>query len=130
MPMNYGFLNEEEIVHRIDGKRIEELSHNLKNLLRDLYGVLDDEEIVHCQRTDDYIKPDIVIDYKNEKRYVSLKCGRSNIVHSEYVKNFVLFLRELGISKRTQQTILLYQYGDGTMLLLPHFKETYLFSFL
>ena len=53
--------------------------------------------------------------YKGIKKYVSLKSGRAESIHQEYIKNFILFLRSLGISKRTQQTILLYQYGDGTM---------------
>ncbi len=115
MPTNYGLLREDEMVAHLDGKKIKSLSNNLRNLIRDLYGVLDENGVVHCVKTQDYIKPDFIITYKRKKRYVSMKSGRCEIVHQEIVKNFVLFLRSLGVSNRTQQTILLYHYGDGTM---------------
>lgn len=115
MPSNYGFLREDEMVSRLDGKRVKSLSNNLRNLMRDLFGVLNENAIVHCEKTQDFIKPDFIITYRGEQRFVSMKSGRCEIVHQEIVKNFVLFLRELGVSKRTQQTILLYHYGDGTM---------------
>ena len=115
MPTNLGNLKELEVIQSIDNKKIIELSNNMRNLITALYGVLDDNEIVHCYKIEDYIKPDFVITYKNQKRYVSMKSGRAETIHQEHVKSFILFLRSLGISTRTQQTILLYQYGDGTL---------------
>ena len=115
MPTNLGNLKELEVVQSIDNKKVKELSNNMRNLVMALYGVLDGNEIVRCQKIEDYIKPDFVIIYKNQKKYVSMKSGRAETIHQEYVKNFILFLRSLGISTRTQQTILLYQYGDGSL---------------
>lgn len=115
MPMNNGKFIEVEIVDRLNGKRVKDLSHNLRNLMNALYGVLDGKQTVAAEVIEDYIKPDFVITYRGEKKYVSMKTGRAETVHQEYIKSFVLFLRSLGVSKRTQQTILLYQYGDGTL---------------
>ena len=115
MPTNHGFLKEDEMVYHLNNKKVKELNHNLYHMLQELYGVLDEEETVTCYKTDDFIKPDFVIVYKGESRYVSMKSGRSIIVHSESIKSFVLFLRSLGVSKETQKTVLLYHYGDGTL---------------
>lgn len=115
MPTNHGFLREDEMVYRLDQKKVRDLNNNLYHMMQELYGVLDDDEVITCYKTEDYIKPDFVIVYKGQTRYVSMKSGRSDIVHSEHVKTFVLFLRALGISKETQKTILYYHYGDGTL---------------
>ena len=115
MSRNTGFLLEDKMVFNLDNKVVGSLSKNLYNFMQELYGVLDDSEIVHATKTDDYIKPDIVVTYKGIKKYISLKTGKSKSIHQEPIKSFVLFLRSLGISTKTQQTILLFQYGDGTM---------------
>lgn len=115
MPTNLGNFKEQEIVYNLHNKKVHELSNNLRNLVEVLFGALDEDETIRCCLIDDFIKPDFVIEYKNQKRYVSMKTGRAESVHQELVKNFVLFLESLGISKETQETILLYQYGDGTL---------------
>ena len=115
MPTNNGKLKELEIIAHLNGKRVGELSNNLKNLLTALYGVLDDNEIVKCELIEEFIKPDFIITYKGIQKYVSMKTGRAECVHEENIKSFILFLRSLGVSVRTQQTILLYHYGDGTL---------------
>ena len=114
MPTNNGFFKEDEMVYRLNNKYVD-LSNNLKNLINALFGVVDENTTIKSEKIDGFIKPDFYIDCNGHKKYVSMKTGRATSVHQELVKNFVLFLRELGISKKTQQTILLYQYGDGTM---------------
>ena len=115
MPTNLGTTKELEVVQAIDGKKVKELSNNMRSFLSALYVCLDDEEVVKCHKIDDFIKPDFVITYKGQDKYVSMKTGRAETVHQELIKNFVLFLRSMGISNRTQKTILYYQYGDGTL---------------
>ena len=115
MPTNHGFLREDEMVYHLDKRKVKDLSNNLYHMMQELYGVLDEEEVITCYKTDDFIKPDFVIIYKDETRYVSMKSGRSEIVHSECIKDFVLFLRSLGVSRETQKTVLYYHYGDGTL---------------
>ena len=59
-----GILKEQEMIYALNNKKISELSNNLRNLLRTLYGVLDDNEIVTCEKVDDAFKTDFVITYK------------------------------------------------------------------
>ena len=115
MPINNGILREDEFVYFLDGKKARQLSDNLTNLLERLFGIVDPEKKVSCQKTQDYIKPDIIIRHMRKEKAVSIKSGKSHVMHNEDIKTFILFLRSLGVSTTTQKTILLYQYGDGTL---------------
>ena len=115
MPTNKGLLKEDEMVLNLNKKRISELSPNLRTFINDLFGAVDDNEILHAKIIQGSAKPDFYVRYKTRTKYVSMKSGKSDTVHEEYIKNFVLYLRSLGVSTRTQQTILLFHYGDGTM---------------
>ena len=115
MPTNQGTFKEQEMVERLNNKKISELSNNLKTLMIALFGVLDDKGLVQCKLIDGSRKPDFVIIYKGQKRYISMKTGRAEVVHEEYIDTFITFLRSLGVSERTLETMLLYQYGDGTI---------------
>ena len=115
MSTNKGFFKEEEMALRLNQKRVGDLNRNIVSFLELLFGPLEQDKMFQCVTTEGSVKPDVVLTYDGRKRYVSLKSGRSESVHQQIVKDFVLYLRSLGISKRTQQTILLYHYGDGTM---------------
>ncbi len=116
MGSNKGLLNEQLISEAMNGKKYSEINHNLQSVIRDLFGYPDENEIIECAQFEGHFKPDIYIKYKGETKYISIKCGRASMVHGENIKDFVLFLRSLGVSKRTQKTILLYHYGDGTLI--------------
>ncbi len=115
MHKNIGIYKEEEMILLFNNKKIKDLSNNGRYIIKEIFGHVDQEQTIFCEPIEGYIKPDFVIKYKDETKYVSMKSGSSEIVHQEYVKNFCKFLLEKGISKRTIQTILLYQYGDGTL---------------
>ena len=115
MGTNHGLLKEDEMVIHLNNKKVKELTNNCAYLIKELFGAVDENETITCQKTEGSVKPDLIIECKGQTRFVSMKSGRSEIVHQEIIKNFVLFLRSLGVSKRTQQTILLYHFGDGTM---------------
>ena len=51
----------------------------------------------------------------NVRKYISVKSGRSDSMHFESIKDFIIFLRKFGISIQTQKTILFFHYGDGTL---------------
>ena len=114
MPTNSGFFNEDEILASLEGKRVKDLTNNMRRLLQALFGVLDADEVVHARKTEDFVKPDLIITYKGKERFLSIKFGRAEAVHEEIVENFVDYLGSLGISKETRDTILLYHFGDGT----------------
>lgn len=109
-----GRKNEDEMVFFLNNRKISELSNNLKELIGEIYGVVDPSVVLKCTLAEDYIKPDILIDYNGIIKAVSLKCINGSIVHQERIDTFLNFLRGLGISDETIETLLLHQYGDGT----------------
>ena len=112
---NTGLQNEEEIVKSLNHKKIKNLNKNLQNMIRSMFGEKTGSLKLSCKKTDNYIKPDLVVNCGGKEAYVSVKTGHSSQFHTENIKSFILFLRSIGISKETQKTILLYHYGDGTM---------------
>lgn len=115
MSINKGFVKEDEMIINLNDHLVKDINSNLKNMLECLFGALDEKKMVKCEVVPNFAKPDIVITYDGEKRYVSMKTGSNNSVHSEYVEYFVDYLKKKGISQETLNTILLFQYGDGTI---------------
>ena len=115
MHKNIGFYKEDEMVLLFDNKKFCELSNNGKYCAKELFGHLKDEDTFKSEKVPDFIKPDFSISCNGETHYISMKSGRSNIVHQEYIIEFCKFLRNQGISTNTIKTILLYHYGDGTL---------------
>lgn len=115
MANNHGRLIEDEMMINLQGKKISELNQNLRYFLSELFGALEANETIHCYQPDDYIKPDLIIEYKGVKKGVSIKTGATDFVHREHVSTFVEFLKGLGVTTKTINTILLFQYGDDTI---------------
>lgn len=113
---NFGKIVEDEMVYALNEQKYKNLSNNLKTFIRDMFGPVKDREIIYCSKIDGRFKPDIVVSIKHRKpKYVSIKSGRATTVHGENIKEVVLFLRSLGVSRESQRLLLLYQYGDGTL---------------
>lgn len=115
MHKNIGRLKEDEFVLALNNKKAKDLSHNLKHILREMFGLFDGESIVTAGLVEKYQKPDFYVELNGIRKYVSLKTGRSVIVGEEKLKSFIEFLRQYDISKRTQQTFLYNHFSDGTM---------------
>ena len=115
MHKNIGRLKEDEFVLAINGKRADQLSHNLKHALREMFGLFDGQEILKAGLVDKYQKPDFYIEYKGIRKYVSLKTGRAETVSEEGLKQFLEYLRSWHLSIESQKTFLYYHFGDGTM---------------
>ncbi len=115
MPSNKGKLIEDEMMLALNNHFVKDLSPNLRNVMHSLFGALEANEIVTCTQPDVPIKPDLLITYKGKTKGLSLKSGASEYVHGEPIDKFVDFLRNLNISRETIETILLYQFGDGTI---------------
>lgn len=111
---NYGHLFEKEFVDSLDNKLIMKLPNNQKWILERIFGTLSNLKKVHCVKAEDFIKPDVVVNYNHMRAFISLKTGSACEVHREKIETFIPFLRELGISEDTLKTITFYQFGDGT----------------
>ena len=115
MHKNIGRLKEDEFVVAIDGKRAKDLSHNLKHILREIFGLFDGDEVLKCGLVDKLQKPDFFIEYKGVRKYISLKTGRAETINEEGLKQFLEYLRSWNLSVESQKTFLYYHFGDGTM---------------
>src|SRR5574344_1759959 len=114
MHINIGLQNEQDLIKAIDGKTFPQLSNNLKHILKEMFNDVDDTSVFKAYKGDPRGKADIIIVYKRIIHFVSVKSRADETIHSEEVTKFMAFLRENGISSKTQETFLLYQYGDGT----------------
>lgn len=115
MPSNTGILNEIQIACAIDGKRLCDINLNLQTILRMIFPSISANDVVEAKHLDDFYKPDLYVKFNGQIRYISVKMGHTNEVHSEKILSFVDFLRSKGISEETLNTILLYHFGDGTL---------------
>lgn len=127
--INQGLQNELNIIKAFNNKRYEDLNENLKNVAKYFEDKFPSLLRFKAKKCEKYSKADICISYKFKKHYLSIKTGTSTYLHCEWIKDFILYLRSFGISERTQKTILLFQYGDGTMVgngkVRYSFKELY-----
>ena len=114
MPSNFGIFTEEEMAMAINNKRVCELPKNLRYTLFRIYGPLEEEEIVHADRLRNHMKPDIWVEYKGIKKYISIKSGRATELHQEKLETFVPFLKQKGLSEESCKFLKEYCYGDGT----------------
>ena len=115
MPSNHGKLIEDELMLALNNHRVMDLIPNLHYLMRELFGALEPEELITCTQPDKPIKPDLLITYKGETKGLSVKSGTSEYVHGEPVEKFIEYLKTQGVSENTTKTILLNQFGDGTI---------------
>ena len=111
---HFGFAAEESMISALNNKKVKELNNNLRLMLRQLYGYLDENEIVKCEKSKGYYKPDFIITCNGIKKFISMKSGNAEAVHEEQISSVITFLHEIGFSKNSLETIKLYQYGDGT----------------
>ena len=114
MEKNVGLFNEEEMVLLLNEHKFKDLSNNAKYIITEMFGHVNDEEMIHAQKIEGSFKPDFFVEVNGIRKNVSMKSGRNIIIHQELVKQFVQFLKMKGISKETTDTILLYHYGDMT----------------
>ncbi len=112
---NYGIQNEKDFVNAINKKPFKELPPGIREIIKDKFPDIRDDEVLEAQQPNRYGKPDVVIWRVNKPLYISIKCGSTGVLHTERIKSFILFCRKNGISSLSQKIILLYIYGDGTM---------------
>lgn len=112
---NAGFENEKSFVKAIKGKKYEDIPPSVQKMISSFWPDIRPDEILDCDLSNRFSKPDIVIWRVNKPLYVSIKSGAADWVHCESFRSFILFLREIGISVEGQKAMLRFLYGDGTL---------------
>ena len=84
--INAGILREDEFVYFLNGKKGKDISENLRSMMERLFGIVDPEKDITCEKTQDYIKPDIVIKHRGIEKAISIKSSSSHVMHNEQIK--------------------------------------------
>ena len=105
---------EKNIVNSYDNKIFKELNDFQKSIIKTLFDNVTNYDRIEAGSLSEMYKPDIYLKIGNTIKYVSIKSGRSDSIHFEGIKSFILYLRNKGVSLKTQKIILLFHYGDGT----------------
>ena len=112
--MNAGTKVELDFVKLINYKKYSDLNPNLRAFIKFLFDDIKEEDTLQCKRLNTRGKPDIKIIFKNIIKYVSIKSGSQNSVHTEKLETFIAFLRQNGVKEEVINILLLYHFGDGT----------------
>lgn len=118
MPFNKaisGYKNEYEFVDYFNGKKINELDPISLDLFEKIYGKKSNNSLIKCYINLNKQKSDIILSINGTKKYISIKKGVKNSVHTEPISKFIDFLKDCGMNYELIKKVLLYQYGDGTM---------------
>ena len=114
--MTTGYKNELNIANSYHNKQFSNLNDFQQQIIKRIFPKVNDETIIQCFLSSNKIgKPDIYFVVDGEYKFISIKSGITDSMHFESIKSFILFLRGLGVSVKTQKILLLYHYGDGTM---------------
>ena len=100
--MNYeidGYQNENEFVMSLNRKKFSSLLPNFQDLLLNLYGNLDNDNVVYCRKDYEKKKFDIEIIVNGIIKRISIKKGINNSVHVEGISSFIHFLIDSNVSR-------------------------------
>ena len=112
---NNGKNYEEMIVNKLNNKKISELSEFWRKIIKEMFDVADDNEIVSARVIGKSCKTDIEIYCMDKKINISVKTGDHNSFHQENIFQLLDFLHKSGVSQRTLNIIKFYHFGDGTI---------------
>ena len=113
--MNRGIKIEYELVNVFNNRKYGDLNEFHQSIVKRIFPNIIESDLIFSGICNRYSKPDIYIEVSNVRKYISVKSGRSDSMHFESIKDFIIFLRKFGISIQTQKTILFFHYGEGTL---------------
>ena len=112
---NNGLENENMFVHYFNRKRFSELDPISQDLIEFLYGNVNPDRIIACKLNLNKQKSDIILIVDGIKKYISIKKGYKNSVHTEYIFSFINFLKQNGMKPELIKKFLRFHYADGTI---------------
>ena len=103
------------IVNKLNDKKICELSEFWRKIIKEMFDIANDNEIVNARVIGKSCKTDIEIYCMDKKINISVKTGDHNSFHQENIFQLLDFLQKSGVSQRTLNIIKFYHFGDGTI---------------
>lgn len=112
---NYGVQIEKEFVNHLNNKTYGEINYLLRLFIDDLYKKkFDNSEKIKCIKIPGLYKTDITIEIQNIIKYISIKSGSRNSVHTIRISEFIHFLISNNVPRDVIIEYLKYHYADGT----------------
>lgn len=106
--------NEFEFVKYLNGKKISELNPMFRDLIDELYPLVQEDSIIKSWRNHYNQKSDIFIKINGKMKGISIKKGIKNSIHVEGISNFIHFLIENKVDREIVLEYLKYHYADGS----------------
>ena len=111
---NYGFDNEWDFFNYLNGKKVGEVNLMFRKFLLANFPYINNDMKISAYVNFDRTKEDIWIRVGKVKKSISIKMGKCNTVHNEYIYNFTKFLEEEKVPTKIIDIILDYFFADGT----------------
>ena len=99
--MNRGIKIEFELVNVFNNKKYGDLNEFHQSIVKRIFPNIIDSDLISSGICNMYSKTDIYIEFSNVRKYISVKRCRSDSMHFESIKDFIIFLRKFGISIKT-----------------------------
>ena len=111
---NYGFDNEWDFFNYLNGKKVGEVNLMFRKFLLANFPYINNDMKITAYVNFDRTKEDIWIRVGKVKKSISIKMGKCNTVHNEYIYNLTKFLEEEKVPTKIIDIILDYFFADGT----------------
>ena len=114
--MNDGFVNEQELRDYINSRKFVNYNCNIQNFLKFTFGIIGnpDSDFIAEKCPGGQVKPDMIVSYKGQKKYISIKKGSGNSVHQEKIDVFFPFISNM-LGNTYLDYLKKFHYGDGTL---------------
>lgn len=115
MTKNYGFQNEWDFFYCLNGKKVGELNPLFRKFIYANFHCASDKMKITSYVNFNREKEDIWIKVGRIKKSVSIKMGKSNTVHNEYIYSFTNYLEQENVPIKIVNIILEYFFADGSI---------------
>lgn len=92
--MNRGYFTEIVFINYLNNKKFKETNLLVQELLKKLYPMIKDNDVIIAYKYGKYAKTDIVVSVRGIKKGLSLKTGSRNSVHVEPIDKFCHYLEK------------------------------------
>ena len=107
---NYGFDNEWDFFNYLNGKKVGEVNIMFRKFLLANFPYINNDMKISAYVNFDRTKEDIWIRVGKVKKSISIKMGKCNTVHNEYIYNFTDFLERQNVPMKIINDILDYHF--------------------
>lgn len=113
--MKNGKKLELDFVNNLNNNYYKYLNLNLQRFIKFIFKEFNENNKIYCKKLSERQKADIYIQIGNSTKYISLKSGSQNSVHTEKLSDFIEFLSKVKIESKIINNLILYHYGDNTL---------------